>query len=152
MNERVQDEMHLDAGTVAAYLDRQLDAGERERVREHLADCDRCRAEMIEVTEAVDSIAKRPRRWLTVPAAAAAAVAALLLIGGPLMRSADQGDVLRAPGQSRLPLDTEEITAVTPPPGSVITPSELVFAWNAVGNAIYRVTLTDAGGDPLWSG
>jgi len=142
---------HLDAATTASYLDGRLEARETERVRSHLADCDECRAEVVEVAGAAERITSTKRRRLYVPAAAAA-VAALVLIGGPLTRDADRGDVLRAPDRIGTQGAADAIAAVTPSAGATVDPSGLVLTWRAVGpQTMYRVTVTDSGGDPLWS-
>lgn len=150
MTEHTLDQHHLDPGEVAAYVDGHLESAERIRVLEHLADCDLCRADVIEVAGALESINRRPRRRWVVPAAVAAVLAAVVFLGGPLARTGDPGDVLRAPEApgSR----ASAVTIVTPASESVVAPSELVFTWNAVGDAVYRLTVTDRGGDPLWSG
>ena len=54
--------VHLEEGDVAAYVDRALSLGERARVEAHLADCGRCRDEVIQVTQLLRASRVR-RRW-----------------------------------------------------------------------------------------
>jgi hypothetical protein len=45
-----------------------------------------------------------------------------------------------------------EVLAVAPAPGAALGPERIEFVWEAVeSNATYRFTLTDEGGDPLWT-
>ncbi|HUO04372.1 MAG TPA: zf-HC2 domain-containing protein [Candidatus Binataceae bacterium] len=71
-----------DAGIFAAYYDRALSAGERERLDAHFADCARCQAQLAAIARADDGAAVRAtpifgwlRGWrIAIPALAAAAV------------------------------------------------------------------------------
>jgi anti-sigma factor RsiW len=75
---------HLDAGTVAAYLDDRLAPAQTSAVEAHLADCAACRAEIVQL----DSIVRprRTRRRAYLAGVALAAAAALLLF---VVRSGD---------------------------------------------------------------
>lgn len=71
---------HPRAGTVAAYLEGRLASAELDAMETHLADCSRCRAEIVQM----DRLA-RPRRSVRmyVAALAAASAAALLFVAFP---------------------------------------------------------------------
>jgi CHAT domain-containing protein len=77
---------HLDPETIAAWLDRRLDATDRARAEEHLADCEECRTLLTETAAFLETDAvatpvvaeRRSRRtWIWSTAAAAAALLAL---------------------------------------------------------------------------
>lgn len=138
------DDGHLDATEVAAYVDGTLEQAARARVDAHLADCDDCRAEVVAVRRMVVG-APRWRRWPVLAALAAAAV--LLLVIWP--RAPDQ----RGPERSVV-RDGEPAAAavVLVAPDSVAT-LPLSFAWHAVPDATtYRLSLTSATGELIWSG
>ena len=54
--------VHLEEGDVATYLDRTLSVADRARVEAHLADCERCRGEVIQVARLLHALVVR-RRW-----------------------------------------------------------------------------------------
>jgi hypothetical protein len=136
---------HLSAGQLAGFLDRTVATSERKAIKAHLAECDQCRHELIEVGRLARG--PRQRRWIAwVPAgvAAAAAVAFLLLRSPGEPRS----DTLRGTG----PDGVSPIAAVAPALDAVITPDSLVFVWHAAApDAQYRVRLTDQLGNVVWS-
>lgn len=72
---------HLDAGSVAAYLDKRLSPAETAAVEAHLAECKTCRKEIVQL-ESIVRPRRRGRRFY-VAALAAASAAALLLIALP---------------------------------------------------------------------
>lgn len=72
---------HLEAGTVASYLDGRLSPSVTAEVESHLAECPSCRREIVELEDVV-----RPRRRgrrVYLAGLAAAAAAALLIVGFP---------------------------------------------------------------------
>ena len=62
---------HLEAGEVAAYIDRRLAPAERDRVEKHLSVCPECRGEVIEVAHVARTLPRR-RRWSWLAPAVAA--------------------------------------------------------------------------------
>ena len=135
--------MHLEPHQVAAYVDGRLDAQEAARLEAHLAQCDECRNELIEVRRLLPGTARR-WRWPAVGALAAAAV--LLLVLG---RSVDRGDrstVRGGEGQPAAP------AVMSPADGATLPTGTAWFLWRGVrGAAAYRFTLTDERGDQVWS-
>jgi hypothetical protein len=134
---------HLDSGEVAAYLDRVLSPPNRSRVEAHLADCDVCRADVIEV---VRLLRRRPRRrgWY-VPVGVAAAAAAVLLLVWP--RPAEEPE---PPPVYREPVVTMTVApSVIEPRGATIAAPR--FIWTEVPHADrYRLTLFDDTGRVVW--
>ena len=138
-------EDHLAEGVIAAYVDHRLGGDERRAVEAHLAECVDCRAEVVAVTRLVWA---RRRPWLVatgglgVAAAAAVLVIALVPRGvtpdGPVLRNGPDG--------------TAAIAAVAPPEAATVPADSVRLVWRPVGaEASYRVTVTDARGDPAWS-
>ena len=141
---------HLTAEDVAAFLDRRLTTTERLGIEEHLAGCSQCRGEVAAVRRLVS--ANPTRRSLTLPLslAAAAAVAFLLFT---VARPGPEGraDPLRTPAS--LPAGaSERITALRPAEGDTIAVARAVLEWASIGGEpTYRLTVTDATGQPVWT-
>jgi hypothetical protein len=128
---------HLSPDLVAAYLDRGLEQGERQRVEMHLADCSACRSEIVAVARLVRIDSRKQRMgWLV---AGAAAAAALLLfveprIGSPL-RDATHRDPAVVQNQPRL----------IAPRGAVDHSTS--FVWSSMPGADrYRIVVYDPDG------
>ena len=138
---------HLESSEVAAYLDRALARADRGRVEAHLADCDECRREVIEVSRLRHTSASR-RRWLFfAPAAAAAAI--LIIVFARPADTPGPGPLLRDGGEE--PVLT--VSLVTPTDSATVEGRAVVFTWRSAGSGVsYRVTLTDQRGDVVWSG
>lgn len=89
---------------------------------------------------------KRGSAWWMLGTAAAAAVLVLLIARPPYQPRSD-GTVLRG-GAEGIP----QVATVTPAPGAEVTGSGLKFVWQASGkDAHYRLTVTNAPGDVVWS-
>lgn len=153
MNEiEIDTSEHMSSELVTAWLDGELADEERARVTGHLADCDRCREEIVAVRQllaqqpATGLPVRRRRtiRYFVGTAAAAAAVWFLLVpsVRGPDSRlrdgtSADAGAV-------------PEVMVVAPV-GDGARADGTSFTWRAMGrDAQYTLTLTDAAGALLW--
>jgi hypothetical protein len=142
---------HLLARLVAAYLERRLDAEERAAVEAHLATCEDCRREVLEVSRLILK-RRRARQVLPVAGIAAAAVLALVagvsLIGGPPETAAS--GAVRAP---TLPPPARALTAVEPPQDTTLSVGEGIrFLWRAADpGSTYRLTVLDEAGGPVWS-
>jgi hypothetical protein len=131
---------------LAAYVDRGLSTSDRTRVESHLAVCAECREQVAGTTTLVE-LANRPRR-MTVgisAALAAAAVIAFLLINP---RNAQRQ--LPAPDLTRAAAAATALTAYGP--SGAAQRSHLRFMWgSASSGASYRLTISNEGGNPLWS-
>jgi len=135
--------IHLEAGEVAAYLDRAVSPAERDRIELHLADCAACRAEVHDVARLLRTAPVARRRYVRVGLAAAAILA--LLTVPRLYRPAPPGDVAQ-----REPAVTSTVapTAVAPRGSTTGVPA---LVWTGVPGADrYRVKLIDATGSAFW--
>ncbi len=144
---------HPTSEDVAAYLDGALTGAAKARFQDHLSRCDECRLEVSERPEQLHAGSNR-RRWTIAAPAAAAAAAVVLLIAGPLARDADQAPVgaVRGPEASAEREAVPTVELLEPAPLAEVIRGRLVFRWEAVASeALYRITVTDERGDPVWS-
>jgi hypothetical protein len=144
---------HPGSQDVAAYLDGSLTAAARAEMQDHLADCHECRAEVSEVAELLHGGTHR-KRWTIAAPAVAAAAAAMFLFAGPLARQATEppGSVVRAPGAAADREAVPTVQILSPASDAEVSRDGLTFSWEPVGaDALYRLTLTDEVGDPVWS-
>jgi len=131
---------HLQSWEVAAFLDRSLSAAEQSRIEAHLADCEECRTEVVEVADLVRTQPLR-RRWYLSVGLAAAAVLLVVTATIPLWR---QGEESREP-----------VITLAPAP-HLLAPVDRValvdtLRWTSVARADrYRVRLFDANGALLF--
>lgn len=141
---------HLDATTLAALLDGELEATARATAELHLAWCAACRREYLEA----QSLARtnRPSRRVGWRPVAIAAAAALLVIvsGPPLRRALERGSIPAADRSSAL--RAASVDVVVPAPDAVVErDSTLRFAWHAPDSGSrFRLTLTDDRGETIW--
>lgn len=134
---------HLDSGAVAAYLDGALEPSERTVVEAHLADCDACRMEVVDVARLVRTRRASPRWYVPVGAVAAAAAAVLLLIPRP-------GQDTLEPPDYREPVITTTVAPVAIAPRGAITAVGRLI-WSRVPHADrYQVAVFDDTGRVLW--
>lgn len=143
---------HLSPEELAAYLDGAVGSEERLRIQEHLEGCDSCREEAAEVVLLLQRGGRRRVRRLAIPVAAAAAVAAVLLLG-PWSQNGSQGpgERVRAPESVSTGEALPTVRALSPVQSSTVEQDSVVFAWEEVGeDAVYRLTVTDESGEPLW--
>ena len=136
--------VHVEPHEVTAYLEATLSPVERDRFETHLADCDACAAELVEVMRL-----RRPSRssrtgWIGLAAAAALAVVVL----GPRLAREPSVTTPRLRGDS---LPGAALVLVAPADGAELRePPRL--AWRPVaGAAAYRVLLSRADGDSVWA-
>lgn len=140
-DQRIPD--HVETGEVAAYLDRTLSPSDRSRVEEHLADCDVCRAEVIEVARLLRTQPHR-RSW-HVPIGVAAAAAAVLLL---VWRRPVEKPPL--PPNYREPVVTSAAAPSAIAPRGAMTAASR-FVWSGVPHADrYRLTVFDGTGSVVW--
>jgi putative zinc finger protein len=143
---------HLGSKEVAAYLDNTLSDAECARVKEHLADCDVCREEIVSVLRLLDNAPRSRRRVIAFSGVAAAAVLAFLLV----RTSADSRLPTTVPVRGR---DTAVASEGVPsvrviaPIGGQSTSAGILFVWHpSVPGTTYRLTLTNDRGGKVWSG
>jgi hypothetical protein len=93
-------------------------------------------------------------RRRAVPLAAAAVIAGILLVGPSIgrERSDAPGERVRGPDAATRAEALLEIRVITPAADAIVESQALEFAWEAVEDgAVYRLTVTDESGEPLWS-
>jgi putative zinc finger protein len=141
------DDTHLTAEDVAAFLDRRMTAAERAGAEAHLAGCQLCREELRAVHGLLRS---RPgvRPAVFIPAGLAAA-AAIAFVAVTLVRGdPDAADRVRTAPAA----EAARIAVRVPADGDTIAPGRPVLVWSSIaGEPTYRLTLTDASGQPLWT-
>ena len=135
---------HAEPHEVTAYLEATLSPADRARFEAHLADCEPCAAELVEVMRLQRGSRSSRTGWIGL--AAAAAIAVVLLAP----RLAHEPSVTTSPvrGDS-LPAAT--LVLVTPSDGAELREPPLL-AWRPVmGAAAYRVLVSRADGDSVWA-
>jgi hypothetical protein len=146
---------HLSSEEVAAYIDGAISGSDREQIESHLADCEECRRELVEVRTALRQFRRTPDWRIIAPAAvAAAAVIALLALPSLLSDPDSARDVrVRGPDESVRREGVPLIAVVNPLDGSTIEMTEgLVFHWRApAADASYQLTLGDDAGEVVWT-
>ena len=151
---------HLGSGEIAAYLDNALAPSDRTRVEAHAAECDECRAELI---ESASLLRTQPQvhRWYVPAGAVAAAAAAVLLLIWVRPASTPTGTT-----GYREPAVTTTVAPVVVAPRGVVGPAPVnvpagalrgvtagarLFVWTAVPRADrYRLALFDEAGSVVW--
>ncbi len=144
---------HLTSEDVAAYVDQAVSAGERERIEAHLAGCDGCTAEVAAACKDVDpSVA--PARWMRRPALlVAAGIAAVALVGSLILGSFRTGERLLRDAPAVEETGQSLVQVLIPAEGRALELDRVEFAWRAVHpDAAYNLTVTDEGGDVVWTG
>jgi hypothetical protein len=135
---------HLTGGEVAGYLEGTLPPADRRRVEAHLAACDECCIELIEVAPLLRTRPRWHRRqgiWIATAGVAAAAAVLLLIMRQPTPPA-------ESPGY-REPVVTPTLGPVIIAPRGVTAARTVV--WTAVPHAErYRLTLFDATGTGVW--
>jgi hypothetical protein len=146
----ITSQQHPDADELSAYVDGSLGEADRERVEAHLASCDDCRKDVVEVVR-LFQFQPRRRVWYVAAGLAAAALAGLLLFAPASNESGPAGPVLRGPTMD-VPAGTSAVQIVQPGEGATLAADDVRFTWRAAApGASYRVTVTDQNGDVVWS-
>ena len=143
ISQSTEGEEHVTEAAVAAYLDRRLPATERTLLVRHLIVCEDCR---LEVSDTQALLARQSRRGWFVTAGLIASAALLVLILRPGVAPSDPPSSLaiREGGPS------PTLTAYGPV--GQVRGDSLGLLWGAApGATAYRVTLSAAGGEALWS-
>lgn len=145
-------QQHPGPDELSAYLEGSLAGTERTQIEAHLAGCDGCREDVVEVLRLFRPAARR-RVWYVAAGVAAAALAGLLVLALPLgQESGPAGPVLRGPPTALPEENLPSIQIVQPVEGSTLEPAALHFAWRALDpTASYRVTITNETGDVVWT-
>jgi hypothetical protein len=148
----VTSQQHPGADQLSAYLDGSLAETERTRIDAHLARCDDCREDVVEVVRLFRSPARR-RVWYVGTGLAAAVLAGVLLFAPPLGReSGPAGPLLRGPEKALPEENIPSLRIFQPRDGSTIATDGVSFSWRPVGHgASYRLTVTDDIGDVVWT-
>jgi hypothetical protein len=135
---------HFESGEIAAFLDGSLPPAERSRIEAHLADCDDCRTELIQVA---DLLRTRPRRrgWYVPVTLAAAAAAVLIVLIWPRQATESPG----APAYREPAITSSPAPALIAPRGTASTAR--TFIWTGVPHADrYYLALFDETGQKVW--
>ena len=135
---------------IAAYLSARLPAPDRARLEAHLAECRPCRHE---VTSARRLLERRSLRstWSFAVPAAAAAILALALLGRGFLAPPVEEEVVRGSGQARDADVAPSIQVLSPTEENIVAGHPILFAWiGQMGRPLYRLTVTDGSGQPLW--
>ena len=142
------DVTHLTAEDVAAFLDRRMTTVERGVAEAHLADCRQCRDEVTAVHRLVRAqTTRRPMILGSTGLAAAAVIAFLMFTIARPGRELPDNRIRAVPDESPV-----RVSAVLPADGDTLPPGKPVLVWSSItGEPTYRLTLTDASGQPLWT-
>lgn len=142
---------HPAAEDIAAYLSERLDPPASAELEEHLANCRECRQLVTSARRLLRSH-RTPKRLLwSVPAAAAAILAIAVLARAPSM-SLPGNEPLRSDSGAE-PESALTISVVSPSDGQIVTARPIVFTWRSqTGSPLYRLSLTQASGQQVWSG
>lgn len=133
---------HLPLETVAAYLDRQLSGLELDTAEAHLASCNLCRAEIVDLTKVLRQ--RRRPRLLYVGGVSAAAAAVLLFAAGTW-------EAARSPAETHRGAITDARVAVQLMSPTTHSDARTTWRWGPVSGADrYELTVFDADGRIVW--
>jgi hypothetical protein len=135
---------HINDAELAAYMDRNVAAADRERIESHLADCDECRRHLIEARKVLGGIHRTRGLRIAATLAAAAVVFVFVRLEVWPTRVSSTASLVRGATNSA------GITAHGP--SGDVSGKRLEFVWSPVtGAASYRITVSRADATPLWS-
>lgn len=145
---------HLTEIELAGLLDGQNGPDDRRRLVHHLDSCTECRAELVEMRRIMDAapmtsppaVSRAPRWWLPLTAAAGLAtiIVARLAMGPTAGGPADRAPDPEGSGRIR-------IGVVRPVNDATISGGAVAFLWHGTGADVYRVSLLNESGAPLWT-
>lgn len=136
-------EGHVTELEIAAYLDGGLASNERKRVEMHLAHCEECRDDLVNL-DALVTAQRRPRRFL-INASLLAAAAVIAIVAVPSVRS------FRTP-EVPVTRDIQSSVISIFSPAFSVDRKHLRFTWSSVPGALdYRVVVALGDGTTLWS-
>lgn len=144
-------EHHCSTEELAALIDNGLSRADRRAVEAHLAGCTACRAEWVAAralassSEVVSARSRfpAPAWWLGV-----AAVLTLLVI--PVARRDGPADSTAPSTLRSAGIDGGSLRAITPREQALASPAGRLV-WSDVGDATYRVVITDSSGASVWT-
>jgi len=147
---------HLTSDEVAAYLDVRCPGHDRRHIDPHLAECDSCRAEVLEVRAMLKSAPRDRRSNIPVVAKVGAVAAAILLVVLPLRdrrRSSVDPEGGRVTERAVLPdAGHDSVVIVAPALDAAVAPGSVTIVWRrGDGDAQFRVELLNERGDIRWS-
>lgn len=150
---------HVSNEDLAAYLDGTLDQEGRATIDSHLADCRRCRWEMLEVRQSLADLPRAepaPRRSLrlsrSVAWIATAAVAAGVVFSAGLLRMRTSDQARPRPAVERGVGVIDRIAVVTPVSDRIVDAPNVVFVWRSIEPGdTYRLTIMDSAGARLFT-
>lgn len=138
---------HPSSEDVAAYLSDGLDSEARLAFEAHIAECRTCRTEISSARRLLAS--GRSRKWQWIVPSSVAAVAAIAFFSLSTPRRVHE-EPTRAPDRASSGRAVR-LGIVSPSEQATVTGIP-VFTWRADGpDALYRFTITDAAGAPIWS-
>lgn len=141
---------HLPPEALAAYLAEGARAPGFDRVQAHLADCPECREEASAVSRILraDGRSHQVRRVMMGVGSVAAVLAIGIWFAAP--RPPSNENVTRGT-EPRLPSGEPDVTAIAPLGEVAPVAGQVSFSWHVMPDAVeYRLTLSDAGGGPIW--
>ena len=153
---RPSPDAHLTSGEVAMYVDARLPDAERLAVDTHLAECEICRGEVLEVRSMLRTAPRRTNRHWRTFALVGAAAAALVLVATPWRGGRPTlGDSDAATTTERAVLPDgapDSVQIVAPSLAAVVSRDALTFSWRrGAGDARFTVTLMNERGDVAWT-
>jgi anti-sigma factor RsiW len=131
---------HLSVDELALHLDGRLSPAQQARLDQHLAECDDCRTELVELSRVLRTAPRRKRWYVPVGAVAAAAAVVALLVW---------------PGSQEQPNHREPAVTMAPAPVGIAprgpTTGTPRLVWTSVPHAArYRLTVFDSTGAVIW--
>ena len=153
---RLSPDAHLTSGEVAVYLDGRMSELDRRRVDTHLADCDVCRGEVLEVRSMLRSAPRQPRARAPISAIVGAVAAALVLVVAPWKYARQSGSDLEsqvATERAVLPdAGRDSVQILAPAVGATVARRSTMFVWRrGVADSRFTVTVMSERGDVMWS-
>jgi len=146
---------HLTSDEVAMYLDARMSELDRRRVDTHLADCDVCRDEVLEVRSMLRSAPRRSRARAPISAIVGAVAAALVLAVAPWKYARQSRSDLEsqvATERAVLPDAGRDSVQIVAPAVDATVARRAMFVWRrGVGDSQFTVTVMNERGDVAWS-
>jgi hypothetical protein len=136
---------HVNEFEVAAYLDRQLQPSDRDRIERHLANCVDCRLELAQTHRILAGM--RRRKWVVAGGILLATAAALVLVVRPVLVQTTE-----VTASSALRETAGSASLIGYGPSGEVALRSIRFVWGRAANATtYRLTVSGADGVPVWS-
>ena len=140
---------HLSAADVAAYIDRAASPTSRERIEMHLAECARCRDELVACAR-LNANAPAGRRWSAVYAAAGVLAAGVILAA--VIRPAGERPLGEESRQRSAATAVHQLEIAAPLDGAAVPRAAVRLAWHPDPDAAaYIVVVTTVTGAPVWT-